>query len=182
MEKSGSNAHIHTHTQGNHPFTVYTVGRIDYQKNPELFNEIAESLPEIKFVWIGDGEMKDKLTAENITVTGWLNNEEAIIKAEKYDVFLLASRWEGLPIALLEAMYMKKPCIVSNVVGNRDVIENNYSGYICNHLDEFVQVIGKLAKEGSEETVVNHAYRQVVSHFNSGWLIEKYGELYHEVG
>lgn len=182
MEKSGSNAHIHTHTQGNHPFTVYTVGRIDYQKNPELFNEIAESLPEIKFVWIGDGEMKDKLTAENITVTGWLNNEEAIIKAEKYDVFLLASRWEGLPIALLEAMYMKKPCIVSNVVGNRDVIENNYSGYICNHLDEFVQVIGKLAKDGGEDTVINHAYRQVVSHFNSGWLIEKYGELYHEVG
>ena len=43
IEKSGSNAHIYAHTQGNHPFTVYTVGRIDYQKNPELFNEIAES-------------------------------------------------------------------------------------------------------------------------------------------
>lgn len=40
-----------------HPFTVYTLGRICYQKNPTLFNEIAESLPDAKFVWIGDGEL-----------------------------------------------------------------------------------------------------------------------------
>lgn len=38
------------------------------------------------------------------------------------DVFLLPSRWEGLPISLLESMYMKKICVVSNVIGNRDVI------------------------------------------------------------
>lgn len=40
------------------------------------------------------------------------------------DVFLLPSRWEGLPISLLESMYMKKACVVSNVIGNRDVIHN----------------------------------------------------------
>ena len=36
-------------------FTAYTVGRINYQKWPELFNEIAQKLPEMQFVWIGDG-------------------------------------------------------------------------------------------------------------------------------
>ena len=49
-----------------HSFTVYTLGRICYQKNPTLFNEIAESLPDVKFVWIGDGELRDQLTSENI--------------------------------------------------------------------------------------------------------------------
>ena len=55
-----------------HPFTVYTLGRICYQKNPTLFNEIAESLPDVKFIWIGDGELRGELTSKNIEITGWL--------------------------------------------------------------------------------------------------------------
>ena len=51
------------------------------------------------------------------------------------------SRWEGLPIALLEAMYMEKPCVVSNVTGNCDVIKNKVNGYMCNTVDEFVNAI-----------------------------------------
>lgn len=169
-----------TFTENRHDFTVYSVGRIDYQKNPELFNEVAQKLPDVKFVWIGDGEMRDKLTSSNITVTGWLDNVEAIKRAMQYDVFVLVSRYEGLPISLLEAMYMKKACIVSNVVGNRDVIRNNHSGYVCNDLQEFVEVIGRLANDGIEERIVSHAYNAVTHHFNSGWLVEKYEELYCE--
>lgn len=105
-----------------HSFTVYTLGRICYQKNPTLFNEIAESLPDVKFVWIGDGELRDQLTSENIEITGWADRSTAIRYAVNADVFLLPSRWEGLPISLLESMYMKKACVVSNVIGNRDVI------------------------------------------------------------
>lgn len=165
-------------TRENQEFTVYTVGRIDYQKHPELFNRIAEMLPDIKFVWIGDGEMRDKLTSLNITITGWLDNKQTIERAKKYDVFVLASRYEGLPISLLEAMYMKKTCIVSNVVGNRDVIQNNHSGYVCNNADEFVEVIGRLVKEGTKEEIINCAYDAIVNHFNSGRLVEKYEELY----
>lgn len=77
-----------------HPFTVYTLGRICYQKNPTLFNEIAESLPDVKFVWIGDGELRDQLTSENIEITGWADRSTAIRYAVNADVFLLPSRWE----------------------------------------------------------------------------------------
>lgn len=89
-----------------HSFTVYTLGRICYQKNPTLFNEIAESLPDVKFVWIGDGELRDQLTSENIEITGWADRSTAIRYAVNADVFLLPSRWEGLPISLLESMYI----------------------------------------------------------------------------
>lgn len=54
----------------NQEFTVYTVGRIDYQKNPEMFNAIAELMPDIKFVWIGEGDMKNHLKSSNIHITG----------------------------------------------------------------------------------------------------------------
>ncbi len=58
-----------------HPFTVFTLGRICYQKNPTLFNAIAESLPDVRFIWIGDGELRDELRSENIKITGWIDRQ-----------------------------------------------------------------------------------------------------------
>ena len=48
-----------------HSFTVYTLGRICYQKNPQLFNKIAENMPNVKFLWIGDGELREELKSDN---------------------------------------------------------------------------------------------------------------------
>lgn len=160
-------------------FTVYTVGRIDFQKWPELFNEIAGRLPDTNFVWIGDGDLRKRLTSPNITITGWLQNDETIKLAQKFDLFLLASRYEGLPISLLEAMFMQKICVVSNVEGNRDVIKNGETGYVCNDVDEFVNVISNLKKE-VDRKLINNAYREIVEHYNSDWLCSKYIELYNE--
>ena len=124
-----------------HPFTVYTLGRICSQKNPELFNSIAEALPNVNFIWIGDGELRKELKSKNIEITGWIDRETAIKYAVNADAFLLPSRWEGLPISLLESMYMKKICIVSNVIGNRDVIHVDSNGFICNDVNEYIDAI-----------------------------------------
>ena len=138
-------------------FVVYTVGRIDHQKNPKLFNEIAERMPEIKFVWIGDGDLRGELVSPNIEVTGWVDNREVIKKALEYNVFLLTSKYEGLPISLLESMYMKKVCIVSDVVGNRDVIEHGHSGYTCNNADEFISAITEVQNNGPDLKMIENA-------------------------
>ena len=162
-------------------FTAYTVGRINYQKWPELFNKIAEKLPEMQFVWIGDGDMRDKLTADNIVITGWLEHKEAMELSTKFDTFILASRYEGLPISLLEAMYMKKACVVSNVVGNRDVIKNNHNGYICDNVDEFVEAL-KNIEAGNSDRLLQQAYSDILNEFNSRCLCSKYKEIYNESG
>lgn len=87
-----------------HPFTVYTLGRICHQKNPKLFNQIAKKLPGVRFIWIGDGELRNELTSANIEITGWVDRDEALRRSMNADVFLLTSLWEGLPISLLESM------------------------------------------------------------------------------
>ena len=161
-------------------FVVYTIGRIDYQKNPELFNQIAKRMPEVKFVWIGDGELKNKLNSPNIEVTGWIDNNGVIEKALKYDVFLLTSKYEGLPISLLESMYMRKACVVSNVVGNRDIIKEGYSGYVCNNANEFADAITEIQRNGLNLEMINNAYNLILEKYNSGWLIKHYKELYDE--
>lgn len=161
-------------------FRVYTVGRVEFQKNPELFNKIAELLPNIEFVWIGQGELEKKLTSPNIKVTGWMSREEVFKTANQCDVFILPSRWEGLPLALLEAMYMKKCCVVSNVVGNRDIIHNEVNGYICETAEEFADVIKNLEIR-IDDKMINNAYESITEHYNDDWVCDRYKELYLEV-
>ena len=159
-----------------HPFTVFTLGRICYQKNPTLFNTIAESLPDVRFVWIGDGELREELKSKNIEISGWVDRTTAIKYAVNADVFLLTSRWEGLPISLLESMYMKKICVVSNVIGNRDVIQNGENGFVCSDTDEFVKAI-KGAQNGADG-FTERAYQDVLNMYNTKAMAKQYSEKY----
>ena len=129
------------HSKRNKKLVIGTVGRICYQKNPQLFNDIAKFFTEYDFIWVGDGELKDKLVADNIKVTGWTERKEVIKELIDIDIFILTSLWEGLSISLLEAMYLGKPVIVSNVTGNKDVVYNNINGYIANDLNQYIKTI-----------------------------------------
>ena len=162
-----------------HPFTVYTLGRICYQKNPILFNEIAKVLPDVKFVWIGDGELREELTSKNIEITGWVDRSTAIRYAVNADVFLLPSKWEGLPISLLESMYMKKVCVVSNVIGNRDVIHNGKNGFVCHKVEDFVMAIEEC--QGEESALTEQAYQDILKVYNTKVMAKQYSKKYETV-
>lgn len=162
-----------------HPFTVFTIGRICYQKNPILFNQIAEMLPDIHFLWIGDGELKKELTASNIEITGWIERRDVIKCALHSDIFILTSLWEGLPISLLEAMYMKKLCIVSDVIGNRDVICNGENGFICTTAEDYSERIKKTMKK-SPQKLIQNAYKSIIETYNTEHMKKRYAEIYNK--
>ncbi len=165
----------------NEGFTVFTLGRICYQKNPGLFNEIAEKLPDVRFVWIGDGELRDMITAPNIEVTGWMNREEALRRSMASDVFVLTSLWEGLPMSLLESMYMEKLCLVNDVIGSRDVIQTGVNGYVCRNADEFVAAIrGILEDPEKAARMTAQARKDIIEKYNTRVMAEKYREIYEE--
>ena len=158
---------------------ICIVGRIDVPKNPELFNTIARSFPNLQFTWIGDGKLKNELTSPNIKVTGWLNRKDVLKELNNNDIFLLPSLWEGLPISLLEAMYMKKICIVSNVIGNRDVIENEKNGFICIHEQQYINKINQILKqEFNLQPIINNAYRDIIEIYNTNRMLEEYDNIY----
>ena len=163
-----------------HPFTVFTLGRIFYQKKPETFNRIAVAMPDIKFLWIGDGELACELKAPNIEVTGWIERDRALSMAVNADMFLLTSLWEGLPMSLLEAMFMKKPCAVSDVIGNHDVIHNGDNGYVCQSVNDFIAAIGEV-KAGGAERYVDKAYHDIKTLYNTRTQAERYSEIYHKI-
>lgn len=121
----------------NQILTFGIVGRITAQKNPKLFNEIALRYPNFNFIWIGDGELRNEITAKNIEITGWFHNTEDVYNwINKIDVFLQTSLWEGLPLAVLEAMALQKPIVAKNVIGNKDIVKNNVNGFLFDSIDE----------------------------------------------
>ena len=122
------------------------------------------------------GELRKELKSKNIEITGWADRATAIRYAVNADVFLLPSRWEGLPISLLESMYMKKVCVVSDVIGNRDVIYNNENGFVCSDTEEFVKAIKKA--QSNTESLVNRAYQNILDEYNTKIMAEQYSQKY----
>lgn len=160
--------------------TVVTSGRILKQKNPAFFNEVAKLVPEVKFVWIGSGDLDKELTAENIEVPGWVKREEALNVISEAHFFILTSLWEGLPLCLLEGMYLKKMCLATNVIGNRDAIVDGVNGFICETPIEMAEKLRECisGKVDIKEAMAEAAHRDIVENYNVDKMAEAYEKLY----
>ena len=161
----------------NEKFTVFTLGRACVQKQPHLFNRIAELVPEARFVWIGNGELEDQLTAPNMEVTGWMPRKEALAMAKEADAFILCSLGEAIAMSLIENMYIKKLVLVSNVMGNKSVIRDGVNGYICEKAEDYAERIKAAMKEFPEE-LTERAYQDVLEIYNTEAMKRKYVKFY----
>lgn len=165
----------------NDKFTVFTLGRACVQKQPELFNRIAELVPEAQFVWIGNGELENELTASNIEVTGWKPRKEALAMAKGADAFVLCSLGEAIAMSLIENMYIKKLVLVSNTMGNKSVIHDGINGYVCDTAEEYAKRIKNAMKEFPKE-IPEKAYQDVLDIYNTETMKKKYIAFYTKLG
>jgi glycosyltransferase involved in cell wall biosynthesis len=121
----------------NTKLTIGIAGRITAARNPKLFNAIAKQFPDYQFVWIGDGEERNQITAPNIKITGWfLEKKQVYEQINALDIYLQTSLWEGLPIAVLEAMALMKPVIATKINGNKDTVVPNETGFLYQEMSE----------------------------------------------
>lgn len=167
-------------TKKNDKFTVYTLGRICEQKQPKIFNRIAELVPEAEFVWIGEGDLESELTAPNIEITGWKPRKEALAMAKGAQVFILCSLGEAIAMSLVENMYIKKLCLVSDVMGNKSVIQDGINGFICKTEDEYAFRI-KSAMKDFPVNICETAFQDVMNIYNTEEMKKKYVTFYKSV-
>jgi len=161
-------------------FTVFTLGRACTQKQPQVFNRIAELVPEAKFVWIGNGELENLLIAPNLEVTGWKPRKEALAMAKGADAFILCSLGEAIAMSLIENMYIKKLVLVSNVMGNKSVIHDGVNGYVCNTPEDYARHI-KDAMEKFPTELPEQAYQDVLNIYNTETMKKKYISFYSKI-
>jgi glycosyltransferase involved in cell wall biosynthesis len=119
---------------------VLTVGRLHEQKgHADILATLPSTLEDradVFFVWVGDGELRPELEAEvrrrglerHVHMLGRREDVETLLLGS--DLFLLPSRFEGHPFALLEAMALGIPCVGSDAGGAPEIMRDRVDGLI----------------------------------------------------
>ncbi len=119
---------------------IGTAGRFEYAKGyPYLlqaFRSIYEKRPDCYLVCVGDGVLLPKIRSlagelgieDRVRFPGFVSKLPPVMNA--FDVFVLASLYEGLGTVLLEAMALHKPVVSTAVGGTTDVVIDGKTGYL----------------------------------------------------
>ena len=165
----------------NEVITIGIVARIAPIKNPKLFNQIAIKYPHFNFVWIGGGELMSELTATNIRITGWLLDRNEVLKElNNIDVYLQTSLWEGLPIAVLEAMAMQKPILATNIIGNKDIVVPNETGFLFDNIHELSAYLEILKNEEIRKDFGKNGLKRCFDVFDVNQNFKKLVAIYNQ--
>jgi glycosyltransferase involved in cell wall biosynthesis len=122
------------------PPVVGTVARLHRQKGVVYLLRAAEQIhkrrPEAKIVVVGGGELEKQLRREARIkgIDGYFlllgERKDARELLSLFDVFVLPSLWEGLPLVLIEAAAMGKPIIATDIEGVREAIIDGENGIL----------------------------------------------------
>ena len=181
---------------------LYTVvGTLKEQKGHRYLVEAVAPLiartPQLHILIVGDGALRGSLETQvraagiegNVHFLGNRSDVPAILSAS--DVFVLPSLWEGLPMALIEAMASGLPVIATLVSGSQQVVEQGRSGILVPPGEvaplrqaiedlladpEWARLLGKAARQRVEEAY--SARRQAEEHLSL--YRREWGHLVHE--
>jgi len=100
------------------------------------FQPHAHHDPNVHYVIVGDGPLRESLTAEaqsllldkRVHFIGWRTDAAAVMNA--FDVLLMPSNWEGFGLVALEAMAARLPIIASNISALPEIVVNGETGYL----------------------------------------------------
>lgn len=168
---------------------IGTIGRLVEQKDIPTFLRIAKKILEVRsditFLVVGDGNLKadllqlahDLSISHKVKFLGIRHDIEEIHNL--IDIFLLTSRWEGMPNVILESMACKKTVFTTNIEGANQIIVNGENGYILQpgDVDGFVTKILSLDEKIRKKIGLN-AYQQVKVNFSVDNMVKKYETLY----
>lgn len=180
--------------ESDHLFTIVNLARVDEQKNPFEFIEIAKSIltlnDEVQFIWAGSGKyleaardlVKSYKLEEKVKFIGFSDQKDEIL--EHSDLYLSTSNYEGLPFSVVEAMSYKLPLVLTDIIGHTDLIDNNENGFLFKHKEyrtvyEFIHSV--IANQEKWETMSNSSYRIYNERFNINQMMKKLSEVYKSV-
>jgi glycosyltransferase involved in cell wall biosynthesis len=177
---------------GDNEQVVGTVGRLTPQKGIAHLVEAARLVcaqqPRARFIHMGAGPLGGEVgrqvaaagLAGRFVLVGPVDDPMALLPG--LDLFALPSLWEGLPIALLEAMAAGIPVVGSDVAGINEVIENNRSGLLVPPGDAsaMARAISELLEDDERRVALSRAALERVRHFDGRISAAAYRQLFIE--
>jgi glycosyltransferase involved in cell wall biosynthesis len=172
------------------PFVVGMVAGFrpdkDYASFLAMAARLTRSRDDITAIAVGDGPTREACQRQfpaadypRIRFLGRRADAEAI--ANVFTVGLLTSHSEGISNAVMEFMALGKPVVVSDIPGNRELVEHGRSGYLVtdNDPDALVRhVVALLADTGLAERLGRHARERIVRDFGYQAMVDAYLSLY----
>ncbi|MDD5463324.1 MAG: glycosyltransferase [Methylococcales bacterium] len=128
-------------------------GRFDRQKGMDVFVEAMRNFGSEGFAYVigeaSEGDIAIHNLPENLKVTGWLQRNVVQSYFESCDVFVIPSRWEGVPISALEALRAGRALIASRVGGLPELVTDGVNGILINKnsVDELVIAMRKISDQ-----------------------------------
>lgn len=174
---------------------VGTVGEIRPAKAPEDFVAAAQRLlllrPQAHFVWIGDGEQRAELElritrcdlGERLHLLGERHDVPQLLRA--LDVYLLASRFEGLSRTVVEALLSGVPVVTTRVGGHAEVLRDGLDGYLVDRGDvaAMARRVDDALTHNQEMRANLRSHRQaLLAEFDHAAVTTAHIELYRQLG
>jgi L-malate glycosyltransferase len=170
---------------------IGTVSVFRFQKRLDIWMEIVAAIlkqvPETHFIIVGDGPLKAELLqkrdalgiADRLHMPGLKTDVKPYFSA--MDIYMMSSIFEGLPIALLEAMSCSCAVISTKAGGVGEVIEDGNSGLLC-EVDEYMKLVDagvRLIQNPEERSILAAGARnRVQTDFSINKMAKQLEELY----
>jgi glycosyltransferase involved in cell wall biosynthesis len=148
---------------------------------------VLQKLPHARFVIMGGGSQEQPLR-EHAARLG-LNTQviftgprvDAVDLMRGLDCFVQTSHWEGMPMALLEAMALRKPIVATAVGGVPEVVEDGVTGILVRDRTRetlAAALVGLLSDPRRTHQVGEAGYERYLNHFTSVGMVSQYERLY----
>ena len=161
-------------------------GHKDYYNLVNAAKIILETNKKVKFLWVGDGELlhgikikvQDLGIEDNIVFAGHRNNIGEFLRL--FDIFVLASRKEGLGTSILDAQAAGLPVVATRTGGIPEIIEHDKNGLLAEPKNppELADAISLLIKDSQKREMLGQAAQMSVSKFDINITVESNLQLY----
>jgi 1,2-diacylglycerol 3-alpha-glucosyltransferase len=155
---------------------------------PSLAQRFSSTHPDLVFVIIGDGPLRQKLTQEirakglkNVLVTGKVDPQTLSSAYEASNFVLVPSTAEGMPSVVLEALLFRKPVVVSDLPNIRDYFEGVCRFIQTGDSHSMAEAVRSLLEKPPSEVELEDARQMVLTRFRWTKVVDQILETYQEV-
>jgi glycosyltransferase involved in cell wall biosynthesis len=174
---------------------VGTIAVLSEQKGVQYLIDAAklvhERMPGVLFVVAGDGKLRESLTqqaaaaglGETMRFIGWRQDVGELLLA--FDIYVMSSLWEAMPLALLEAMAAGRPIVVTDVGDNRRIVLDGQAARVVPPADGpaiATAVIELLEHPEQALELAARARARFESRFTIAKMVAAYEQLYQCAG